>query len=33
MAWDPAAAERAMHDHLRRVIEACQALSVAAMQR
>jgi DNA-binding GntR family transcriptional regulator len=32
-ARDPAAAERAMHDHLQSVIEAFQALSVAAAQR
>ena len=32
-ARDPVAAERAMHDHLQSVIEAFQALSVAAAQR
>ena len=31
-ARDPAAAERAMHDHLQSVIEALQALPVAALR-
>ena len=33
IARDPAAAERAMHDHLQSVIDAFQALSVATRQR
>jgi DNA-binding GntR family transcriptional regulator len=32
-ARDPAAAERAMHDHLQSVIEAYQALAAAAARR
>jgi DNA-binding GntR family transcriptional regulator len=32
-ARDPAAAERAMHDHLRSVIDAFRALSIATVQR